>query len=274
MRYSVSVVHWTYKKNARQLYPVKVLVTVNRKPLFLHTPHKVTPEQWDNELREVIDHPNAKYINADLRRLVAEKEAELLTAGLGGEKVTSDFVKGKRRDRTLIGFAKEIAKKVTGKDGEEVVEGRVNKELNRIIEYKGITTLLADVDVTWLRKFDEFERRRGMAQNTRNSTFKWFRKVMRQAVAEKLIKDNPFDLFDAPEYIQPDTTYLVEEEKDAFLTCSTNWIQGTSITPLRTFFLRATPASGTAIGINCTTRISFMTAFYASGQRRRAKGLL
>jgi site-specific recombinase XerD len=217
MAYSVTIVHWTYKKNASGIYPLKILVTVDKKPYFLHTPHKVTVQQWDNSLRQVKDHVNARHMNADLRRLVAEKEAEILIAARAGERITPEVVKGKKRDGSFLNFAQDIAKKVVDKEGKERVDIRVTKELNRIIAYKGAGVLLGDIDVAWLRKYDDHEKRRGIAQNTRNTTFKWLRNVMKRAAAEKLIRENPFDDFDIPAYVQGDTTYLVEEEKQALI---------------------------------------------------------
>jgi site-specific recombinase XerD len=215
MRYSVTIVHWTYKKNATGIYPLKILVTVDTKPHFLHTPHKVTVEQWNKRLRQVEGHPNARVINADLRRLVTEKEAALVEADRAGERLTPELVRGKKKEGLLIKYAQEIAKKVKGPDGKEKVETRITKEINRIIAYKGAGVLLSDIDVAWLRKYDEHERRRGIAQNTRNTAFKWLRNVLRRAAAEKLIRENPFHNFDIPAYVQGDTTYLVEEEKQA-----------------------------------------------------------
>jgi site-specific recombinase XerD len=217
MAYSVTAIHWAYKKNKAKIYPVKILVTVGKVGTPLHTPHKVSPSQWDNTLRIVKDHPNAKAINADIRRRIVEKEAELLDATRNGEALTKELIKGKKRDITLVGFATEIAKKIRNRLGDEVPEPRIAKEINRIIDFKGAGVLLSQVDVAWLRKYDEHEQKRDMAQNTRNTTFKWLRNVLMEAVAEKLIKENRFDNWDMPKYVQGDTVYLVEEEKNLLL---------------------------------------------------------
>src|SRR6185503_16984307 len=113
----------------------------------IHTPHKVAPAQWDNDLRIVKEHPHAREINADIRRRIAEKEAELLAATRNGEKITKNLIKGIKREMSLIGFACEIAKKVKNRIGDEVPEIRVTKEINRIIAYKGAGVQLSEVDV-------------------------------------------------------------------------------------------------------------------------------
>jgi site-specific recombinase XerD len=217
MAYSVTAVHWTYRKNVKDIYFIKILVTVNSIPTFLPTPHKVHKDQWDKENQVVKNHPNAREINADLRRLISAKETELLQATRAGEKITRELIKGVKPESSFIKFAQEIAKRVKNKKGEDVVEPRVEKELNRLIAYKGSGILLADIDVTWLRKYNEHEKARGIAQNTRNTTFKYLRRVMTQAASEKLIKSNPFDDYDIPKYEQGDTVYLVEEEKAALI---------------------------------------------------------
>lgn len=214
--YSVYPILWDYKKNKRNLYRIKIAVGIpGGETTWLLTPHLIGPHHWDKQARKIIDHPNARTMNADLRRRVTDKEAELLVALNTGQKINRESIKGKAAPKSFFDFARATAKKVKNKKGETGTDPLVEKELNRLEVFGGKGILLTDLDVTFLREYNDHEKDREMAQNTRNTTFKFLRRVITMASAEKLIRENPFDAFDIPEYVQGDTVYLVEEEKQA-----------------------------------------------------------
>ncbi|MDP4256333.1 MAG: site-specific integrase [Bacteroidota bacterium] len=196
LAYTVRAVLWTYSKNTKKIYPLKIAVTINRKVTYLMTPHRITEDQWENG--EVVKRPNAKLINADVRRRIAEKEKELMEASMQGRPITAAVIKGiVSKGKTFIEFAKEIRDHRT--------------ELPRFERFdRG--ALLTDIDPAFLRRLEKHERDRGVCGNTISGTFKYIGQIMRQAKREKLIQDNPFDAYKAPKYVNPERTYLIEAE--------------------------------------------------------------
>ena len=220
--YTLYPVLWDYKKNKRQLYSVKIAVTVDRKTTWLLTPHKLHPHQWEEVavnapdgtktiMRQVVQHQNAKIINADIRRRISDKEKELIGMNAQDIPITRQSIKGgAKTGRSFKTFAKEVR------------DHRV--EIPRIINFGGDGLMLRDIDPAWLRRFEAHERarvdddgNRCVNDNTISITFKYLAQIMGQAAKEKLIAEDPFDAYNRPSYIDPERIWLVEEEKDAIL---------------------------------------------------------
>lgn len=198
-RYTIRTVLWLHKKNSEGLCPLMIAVTIKRKVRYISTNFKIKPEQWKDG--SIVSYPNASGANAVVRKQIAEIEADYLAKELSGE----DILLRPRND-SFSRFAYEVK-------GLTIAN---TKELNRLKEYAG-NIGLSDITVSFLRKYEQFERSRGMSNNTVNTTFKWLRRIMNQARQEKLIRENPFDEYKVPRYVQTDRTYLVESEKKALL---------------------------------------------------------
>ena len=198
-KYTIRAVYWDYKKNSTKTYPIKIAVTVDRKVTYILTGFKVHTSQWDDINKLVKKHENANLINVTIRRKIAELEKKIINTGLDGSRITKMVIKGKADGNTnYFDFAKEVRYHHT--------------ELERLKNYIGGTLMLTDIDVQFLRKYEQHERERGMSQNTINQSFKYFSRIMNQARKEKLIKENPFDEFNKPKFVQTDRIYLVESE--------------------------------------------------------------
>jgi site-specific recombinase XerD len=87
-------------------------------------------------------------------------------------------------------------------------------ELERLKNYTGDHLMISDIDVQFLRKYEQHEKKRGMANNTINQSFKYFSRIMNQARKEKLIKENPFDEYNKPKFKQTERIYLLQGELD------------------------------------------------------------
>lgn len=175
-----------------------IAITVARRVTYINTSYKIKPSQWAENA--VKDYPNFRLINAKIRKQIADLEERITTWQLEGVPVTPRMLKGDVQDKNFFKFAHEI---------------RLDqKELNRLINFAGSALMLSDITVQFLRKFTERERSRGMANNTINTTCKYLRRIITQAYKERLIKENPFDAFQVPRYIQSDRTFLTLEEID------------------------------------------------------------
>lgn len=178
-----------------------ICVTINRQRTYKKTSYKVLEDQWNGQ---VIGHPNAKLFNAAISQQVAELEKEITSRQLQGDKVTAKLIKkSDKSDPDFRSYAREVR--------------YVNKEINRLEEFAGKGFRVGEVTVTFLRKYDTHEKKRGMGQNTRNTTFKYIRRIISQAKAEGVIKVNPFDEYDIPKYQQSERLYLVESEREKML---------------------------------------------------------
>lgn len=198
-RFTIRPVLWDYQKNKDEKYTIKIAVTVDRKLTYILTTHKVHVTQWDKAGRQVINHPNAKLINVALKRQVADIERDLVTHSIQGIELNKKVIRG------------DVA--VSRKMKDYATEVRLDPvRLKRILTFGGEQMMITEVNIEWLRKFETWCNKKGLAQNTTNTTFKYLGRIVRQAKKEKYIKENPFDDFDKPKYVQTERIYLVQDE--------------------------------------------------------------
>ena len=197
--FTIRPILWDYQKNQSETYQIKIAITIDRKVTYVMAGYKIHPTQWDANKRLVIKHENANLINVSIRRKIAEMEKKLVDQYLEGKKVTKYMILDKTdKSQNYFSYAKDVRYHHT--------------ELERLKNFAGDGLMISDIDVQFLRKYEQHERKRGMANNTINQSFKYFSRIMNQARKEKLIKENPFDEFNKPKFVQTDRTYLIEDE--------------------------------------------------------------
>lgn len=197
-KFTIRPVLLDHKANQEGICTIRIAVTVGRKVTYMATEYRVHTTQWDKKRKQVINHENANLINISLRRKIADIERDLISRNLEGVRITKKIISGDGgTDKTFASFAREVRAD--------------EKEINRVQEFEpGV--MLSSINVTWLRRYEQHERKRGIAHNTLNTSFKYLRRIMNQAHAEKLIKENPFDAYEIPKYRQTERTYLTKEE--------------------------------------------------------------
>ncbi len=195
MKVAIKAVLWTYKKSKTDTYPIKICVRLNRKATYIHTGYFVREQDWRNDM--VVNLPNANLINANIRLRLNEIERTVLQKQVKGQSITRKSIM-LIDDTNFYTFARKVRKD--------------EKELNRIINFAKEDVMLSDIDVNFLRNYERHERDRGMAQNTINTSFKYLRRILNQAVSEGLIGKSPLESYQMPRYVQSDRVYLNEDE--------------------------------------------------------------
>lgn len=198
-KYTVRPVLWDYQKNAEEKYKVKIAVTVDRHVTYKLTNYRLHVSQWDKEKRKVINRDDAKIINVELARNIADLEKELLLHTMQGISLSKRVIKGEVVvAKRLSTYAKEIRHDPV--------------RLKRITDFGSDQLMISDVSIEWLRKFETWMRKKKLAQNTINTTFKYLQQIITQAKKEKYLLENPFDSFIKPKYVQSDRIYLAQDE--------------------------------------------------------------
>lgn len=198
-KFTIRPVVLPHKANSQGIVSIRIAVTVNRKKTYIATEYRIHKDQWDPKKAIVKDRENADVINIALRRKIADIERDLIGRNLEGMPITKKVIRGNTStEKPFKLFAREIRAD--------------EKEITRVTNYAGEGLLLSEINVAWLRKFEQSERKRGMANNTINTTFKYLRRILTQATAEKLIRENPFDTYEMPKYRQTERVYLTADE--------------------------------------------------------------
>lgn len=197
LNYTIRPLLITSKKNSKGFSPLKICLTINRKRTYISTSYRLLESEWNGE--KIINRVNDKILNIALRKKIADLENLISLKQIEGRTITVKILKGNATDREFETFAADVRKD--------------QKEINRVDEFApGI--MLSEMNVQFLRKYQAHELERGMAPNTVNTTFKYLRRIIRQAYAEKIITENPFDQFKVPKYTNPEKIFLSLDDID------------------------------------------------------------
>lgn len=208
-KYTCRVTLLENKKDSKGFCPIAIILTINRQRAYFTTPYKVYVNQWEGK---VTKHQDAQKINAHIQSEISNINRFLIDKGLQGKQVTAAQVKvalTKGVSQSFYDYVEDLKK-----DKNKTEHVIYDKEMARL---KLFAPSLAfnDIDTIFLRKFETAERKRGMANNTINSTFKWFRRVVEYARKDKLIDSNPFDDYTIPPYIPSERIFLEKSEREA-----------------------------------------------------------
>lgn len=228
--WTIKPVLWAHKPNP----PIMIRVIIERKPVYIKTPYRIKVNEWNDkpdDNRYVIKNANARQINHGLSVRVAEYHQKLSAADSARQEVNAKTVKhiltGKVIGRKVEGYVRSL---MTDKN-----RAIYNKELNRLLAFAP-NCHLGDITPEWLRKYEAHERKRGMKQNTLNTTFKWLRRVLNIATEDGLILANP--IRKVPRYEQSERIFLIKAERDALVKCwSDHKVDGSLYISLTYFLL-------------------------------------
>lgn len=84
-------------------------------------------------------------------------------------------------------------------------------EVTKLKKFKASFNL-SDVTPDFLQKYKNYCRGLGNTNNTLWKTFKFIRLIILKAKKERLIQENPFDIFEIPKYKDPEKHYLVKPQ--------------------------------------------------------------
>jgi integrase/recombinase XerD len=210
MKYTIRPILRTEKANSEGLCPIYIVFTLNRKRTYIKTGYRIKEANWNGEVTGLF---NAGLINAEIRKKISDLEREILERKLDGRTVSVQAIKH-LPVTNFFSFVKEV-KGNTIKD---------RKECNRIRAYVGDSLSISDIDITWLRKYEQHQRKianrykglqkNGLSQNTINTTFKWLRRVLNLAKREGMVKNNPISEYGVPKYIQGERIFLEGKERE------------------------------------------------------------
>lgn len=206
--YTIRAVFWAHKLNSDKTGPIMIAVTIARKVRYFKTGLRIRREEWKDN--QVAAHANAALYNRAIRDKINELEADILSRMQAGEQVTARNIKASRLTN-VFEFIEEVKKNMPA-----ATQRRYQCESNRLKKYAGDRLELREITTAFIRNYENHERKRGQAQNTLNTTIRWLKAVLGKARKEGLLRELP--IYQTPKYIQPDRIYLVEQERQEWLS--------------------------------------------------------
>lgn len=178
-------------------------VTKDRKRKYVSLGISVNPEHWDfSQNRPKGDCPNREYIELLIADKIKEYSAKIIELKATNQEFTST---------TLV--EKVCVNRVNRKTVEEIFSTHINQLIasgrksyalsirqlyNSLIEFnRHLDIPFAEVDVTWLRRYEVFLREKHLAENTIGIRFRTFRSIYNVAIEENAVSAEfyPFKKF-------------------------------------------------------------------------------
>lgn len=185
-------------------YPLKMVLNTKEGNILFSTDIKLKEEQWDPNENAITKHPQKKFLNAHLSSMLTEAEQILLTEKQKkGKALTKLQMKNAlsplfSRKKTQTGevenvFMKFIKDSSKAKRTQEIYEATWNK----IKAYTADSSSLSfsDIDVKWLKSFNEWLMPGCPAANARAIHFRNLRAVFNTAIDDEITNNYPFRKF-------------------------------------------------------------------------------
>lgn len=242
--------------------------------LYISTGFSCTEEEWDNNLGQFIGR-NMRNINAYLQAFTSRIVTRLMELRLHTsiknmeKKALTEYLCAENADLSkistpIIAFKDILEECAATKDAERTRE-LYYTTLKRISEFTNINTLSFDmIDVKWLRKFDEYLKKNGSKQNSRNIHFRNIRAVFNYALDMDIDVHYPFRQFKL-KYEETRKRSLSLEDLRRFFNADTDEAQKQYLDMFKlTFFL---------IGINLVDLVNLKPKDLINGrvEYKRAK---
>ncbi len=185
--------------------PVKVLVNVRQNNFMISTGIDLLPTQWNNDKRIVVKHPRKAFLNTYLTEMLVKGEELLMTeqkkkgAALSKiqvkELISSLFCSCKEQEGKVVALFKQM---INDKNKRKRTQEIYAVTLRKIEKYLGkdVNSLtFEDIDLKWLKKFDEWLTTDCPHINARAIHFRNLRAVFNKALEEELTTNYPFRRF-------------------------------------------------------------------------------
>ena len=193
MNASVSVVYYKNKTLSNGEHPLMLRITKDRKSKYQSLGISIPPQFWDFTKNQ----PKRNCPNRDaILRLIAEKtkqyQEQLIEFKAENKEFTVTTLVEKLTNPTkpkTVGelFTEQIERYKTAKRTGYALS--IQQVYNSLIKYnKHLNIYFSDIDVTWLKKYEEWLRSAGLAENTIGIRFRTLRAVYNIALEQKIVK--------------------------------------------------------------------------------------
>ncbi len=189
----LSIIHNRLKRGTPQK-PVSIefRFTINRERKYVSSGIKVCPNQWSNETKRVIRHPEATELNEQLqifRERMEEVCKKLNKAGVTDLSELNSFINGE--DRNRISFIDYCEKRMKERNVCEHTKGRYAVFI-RFLKSWGKIKKFSDCNVSKVRAMDEYLHNQGLQQSTVHNYHKYLKLFIHDAMIDNYVEQNPY----------------------------------------------------------------------------------
>lgn len=168
-------------------------VTKDRKRKYVSLGISVNPEHWDfSKNQPKAECPNREYIELLIADKLKEYSAKIVELKATNQEFTSTTLVEKvcvnRVNRKTVGdLFREHINNLTA-SGRKSYALSIKQLYNSLIEFNGHLDIpFAEMDIVWLRRYEAFLRRKGLAENTIGIRFRTLRSIYNVAIEEDAV---------------------------------------------------------------------------------------
>lgn len=168
-------------------------VTKDRKRKYVSLGISVNPEHWDfSKNQPKAECPNREYIELLIADKLKEYSAKIVELKATNQEFTSTTLVEKvcvnRANRKTVGdlFREHISSLTAS--GRKSYALSIKQLYNSLIEFNGHLDIpFSEMDIVWLRRYEAFLRRKGLAENTIGIRFRTLRSIYNVAIEEDVV---------------------------------------------------------------------------------------
>lgn len=193
MSTTVTVVCYKSKVLSNNESPLMLRVTKDRKRKYVSLGISVNPEHWDfSKNQPKAECPNREYIELLIADKLKEYSAKIVELKATNQEFTSTTLVEKvcvnRVNRKTVGdlFREHISSLTAS--GRKSYALSIKQLYNSLIEFNGHLDIpFSEMDIVWLRRYEAFLRRKGLAENTIGIRFRTLRSIYNVAIEEDVV---------------------------------------------------------------------------------------
>ena len=179
---TVEVVCYKYRPLRNNELPLKIRVCKDKKSRYFNLGVSVKPENWDFENNRPKDNcPDKEMLESLISNKISEVRSKIVELKAGAKDFSATTLIEKVQHKTSTETVGDLFKKEIAALKEEKRTGyalSVEQVYNSLIKFNGHLDLhFSEIDVTWLKKYELWLRRQGLAENTIGIRFRTFRRV-------------------------------------------------------------------------------------------------
>lgn len=168
-------------------------VTKDRKRKYVSLGISVNPENWDfSKNQPKAECPNREYIELLIANKLKEYSAKIVELKATNQEFTSTTLVEKvcvnRVNRKTVGDLFKAHINSLTSSGRKSYALSIKQLYNSLIEFNGHLDIpFAEMDIVWLRRYEAFLRRKGLAENTIGIRFRTLRSIYNVAIEEDAV---------------------------------------------------------------------------------------
>ena len=185
--------------------PLKAMANVRKETLLFPMGIDLLPIQWNNDKKLIVKHPRKAFLNSYLNEMTVKAEESLMNEqkkqGSALSKIqvkelmSSLFCNCKEQEGNVVGLFKKMVNDKTKRKRTQEIYAVTLRKIEKFLGKDANSLTFEDINLKWLKKFDEWLTTDCPHLNARAIHFRNLRAVFNKAIEDDLTTNYPFRKF-------------------------------------------------------------------------------